>query len=75
MLGASDDCFDMGDVEWISRRATLRKTITILDIEQAVLRTIAIRATESLRGAAKLLGISAGSLDLWMMRRRKNDLL
>jgi hypothetical protein len=73
MFGVLDDCLDVQDVEWILERATLRDEATILDIEKAVWRAIAVKKTKNPSAAAKLLGIAPISLARWMTRRKWND--
>jgi hypothetical protein len=72
-LDAPHDCLDAHDIDWIMDRGTRGSAATILDVEKAVFRSIAIKKAGEFAGAARLLGMSSVALMRWMssMGRRR----
>jgi hypothetical protein len=65
-LGADDACFTAADRTWVFDHAAR----TLLEIEMATLRLVALRQAGSAHGAAKRLGMSHVALSQWLNRRR-----
>jgi hypothetical protein len=70
-LGARDGCFTDDDRTWIIEHSPL----TLLEIEKATLRLVAIRASRNMTGAAARLGMAPVSLSRWIGRRKLPPML
>lgn len=68
-LHASRNYLDDDEREWILRCSTLDADPTVIDIEKAALRLIAIKLTGNLTAAARTLGMARVSLERWLHRR------
>jgi len=68
-LHAPDDCLDRQDIESILGQAKFGGELTISQIEKAALRSVALKMTGDLTGAARLLGMARVSLERWIKRR------
>jgi hypothetical protein len=70
---APDDCLGEQDIGWILDHSAVGIGLTISGIEKAALRAVAIRITDDLTKAAKLLGMARISLERWVRRRIDNS--
>lgn len=65
-LGAPPDSFTARDRAWVRAHAAS----SLAEIEKATLRMIAVRTSDSVRQAARRLGMSRAALSSWLERKR-----